>query len=95
VALEIQQLIRRLSKENPLWGAERIRDVLLLLGYESPGEDTVRKYMVKPRKPRPATTTWLPFLRNRLDCSWAMDFFTVTSAPRGVCCESPNALVTR
>ena len=25
VAPEIQQLIRRLSKENPLWGAERIR----------------------------------------------------------------------
>jgi hypothetical protein len=33
VALEIQQPIRRLSKENPLWGAARIRDVLLLLGY--------------------------------------------------------------
>jgi len=79
VALEIQQLIRRLSKENPLWGAVRIRDVLLLLGYEAPGEDTVRKYMVKPRRPRPATTTWLPFLRNHLDCSWAIDFFTVTT----------------
>ena len=77
VALEIQQLIRRLSKENPLWGAERIRDVLLLMGYEAPGEDTVRKYMVKPRKPRPATTAWLTFLRNHLDCSWAIDFFTV------------------
>jgi transposase InsO family protein len=79
VAPEIQQLIRRLSKENALWGAARIRDVLLLMGYEAPGEDTVRKYMLKPRKPRPATTTWLPFLRNHLDCSWAMDFFTVTT----------------
>jgi len=79
VALEIQQLIRRLSKENPLWGAERIRDVLLLMGYEAPGEDTVRKYMVKPRKPRPATTTWLTFLRNHLDGSWAIDFFTVNT----------------
>jgi len=79
VALEIQQLIRRLSKENPLWGAERIRDVLLLMGYEAPGEDTVRKYMVKPRKPRPATTNWLSFLRNHLDCSWAIDFFTVNT----------------
>jgi len=37
VALEIQQqLIRRLSKEYPLWGAERIRDVLLLMGYDAP-----------------------------------------------------------
>ena len=79
VALELQQLIRRLRKENALWGAARIRDVLLLLGYEAPGKDTVRKYMVKPRKPRPATTTWLTFLRDHLDCSWAMDFFTVTT----------------
>ena len=79
VALEIQQLIRRLSKENPLWGAERIREVLLLMGYQAPGEDTVRKYMVKPRKPRPATTTWLSFVRNHLDCSWAIDFFTVNT----------------
>ncbi len=79
VALEIQQLIRRLSKENPLWGAARIREVLLLMGYEAPGEDTVRKYMVNPRKPRPATTTWLTFLRNHLDCSWAIDFFTVNT----------------
>ena len=79
VAPELQQLIRRLSKENPLWGAARIRGVLLLMGYEAPGEDTVRKYMVKPRKPRPATTTWLTFLRNHPDCSWAIDFFTVTT----------------
>ncbi len=79
VAVEIQQLIRCLSKENPLWGAERIRDVLLLMGYEAPGEDTVRKYMVKPSRPRPATTTWLTFLRNHLDCSWAIDFCTVNT----------------
>ena len=37
VAPEIQQLIRRLSKGNPLWGAARIRDVLLLLDYDAPG----------------------------------------------------------
>ena len=79
VALETQQLIRRLSKENPLWGAARIRGVLLLMGYEAPGEDTVRKYMVKSRRPRPDTTNWLPFLRNHLDVSWAIDFFTVTT----------------
>jgi len=79
VALEIQQLIRRLSKENPLWGAARIRDALLLPGYEAPGEDTVRKYMVKPRRPRSPSTTWLAFLRNHLEVSWAMDFFTVTT----------------
>ena len=79
VVVEMQRLIRRLSRENPLWGAERIRDTLLLLGYDPPEEDTIRKYMAKPRKPRPKSTNWLPFLRNHLDVSWAMDFFTVTT----------------
>jgi putative transposase len=75
----MQALIRKLSRENPLWGAECIRHTLLLLGYTVPGEDTIRKYMVKPRKPRKKSTTWLPFLRNHLDVSWAMDFFTVAT----------------
>ncbi len=76
---EMQDLIRRLSRENPLWGAERIRDTLVLLGYPPVCDDTVRKYMAKPRKPRRPSTTWLPFLRNHVDVSWAIDFFTVTT----------------
>jgi transposase InsO family protein len=74
---EMQQLIRRLSRENPLWGPDRIRDTLLLLGYEAPSAETVRKYMLKPSKPRSPSTSWLTFLRNHVDCSWAIDFFTV------------------
>jgi len=80
---QMQDLIRRLSRENALWSAERIRDTLLLLGYDPPCEDTVRKYMVKPSNPREKSTTWLPFLRNHLDVSWAMDFFTVVTANFG------------
>ena len=76
---EMQDLIRRLSRENPLWGAKRIRDTLFMLGYCPPCEDTVRKYMVTPRKPGRKSQTWLPFLRNHLDVSWAIDFFTVTT----------------
>jgi hypothetical protein len=53
--------------------------VLLLLDYEAPCAETISKYMVKPRKPRSPSTTWLPFLRNHLDCSWAIDLFTVTT----------------
>ena len=75
----MRALIRRMSKENPLWSPERIRDTLLLLGFERLCEDTVRKYMVTPKKPRKRSTTWLPFLRNHLSCSWAIDFFTVTT----------------
>lgn len=69
ISPEMQSVIRRLSRENPLWGADRIRDTLLLLGYDAPCAETVRKYMVKPRKRRPRSTTWLPFLRNHLEVS--------------------------
>jgi len=79
VSRQMQGLIRKLSRENALWGAGQIRDTLLLLGYDPPCEDTVRKYMVRPRKPRMRSTTWLPFLRNHVDVSWAIDFFTVTT----------------
>jgi putative transposase len=79
ISEEMQQLIRCLSRDNPLWGPDRIRDTLLLLGYDAPCAETIRKYMVKPRRPRRETTGWLSFLRNHLDCSWAMDFFTVNS----------------
>ncbi len=79
ITKEMQNLIYRLSKENPLWSPERIKDTLILLQYDPPCEDTIRKYMFKPRKPRKKSTTWLPFLRNHLDVSWAIDFFTVTT----------------
>ena len=75
----MQELIRRLNRENPLWSAERIRDTLLLLRCYPPREDTIRKYMVKPKNPQGKSVTWLPFLRNHLDVSWAIDFFTVTT----------------
>jgi len=35
--------------------------------------------MYKRRKPRKKSTTWLTFLRNHVDVSRAIDFFTVTT----------------
>jgi len=66
--------------ENPLWGAGRIRDTLILLGFDAPCEDTIRKYMIKPMRPQEGATSWLAFLHNHVDVSWAMDFFTVATA---------------
>ena len=43
---ELRDLIRRMSRENPLWGAPRILSELLLLGYQV-AEGTVAKYMVR------------------------------------------------
>jgi transposase InsO family protein len=79
ISSEMQRIVRQMSAENSLWGPDRIRDTLLLLGYRAPCAGTIRKYMVRPRKPRPESTNWLPFLRNHLEVSWAIDFFTVTT----------------
>ena len=79
ISQEMQDLIRKLNTENSLWGAEVIRLTLLNLHYNPPREDTIRKYMVKPKGPHKKSTTWLPFLRNHLDVSWAIDFFTVNT----------------
>ena len=77
VPKEMRDLIRRLSRENPVWSAERIQDTLRLLGCDPPCDDTIRNYMGQPKNQPDKPTNWLPFLRNHLDVSWAMDFFTV------------------
>src|SRR5258708_27585424 len=45
---ELRVLIRRMSVENPLWGAPRIHGELLKLGFEV-AQSSVTKYMVKRR----------------------------------------------
>ena len=47
VSAEVRQLIRRLSRENSVWGAPRIHGELLKLGIDI-GETTVGKYSFTP-----------------------------------------------
>ena len=47
---ELRALIRRMSVENPLWGAPRIHGELLKLGFEV-AQSSVAKYIVKRRVP--------------------------------------------
>jgi transposase InsO family protein len=70
----IRELIRRMSRENPLWGAPHIQSELKLLGH-TVAESTVAKYMVHSRKP--PSSTWKTFLKNHLHEIAALDFFTV------------------
>ena len=74
VERELRDLIRRMSRENPTWGAPRIQSELRLLGY-GVAEATVSRYMVRERKP--PSQTWRAFLQNHVDCLAAIDFFTV------------------
>jgi hypothetical protein len=48
VPAEVRSLIRRMSVENPLWGAPRVHGELLKLGIEV-AQSTVAKYMAKRR----------------------------------------------
>ena len=74
VPKEVRQLIRTMSRENPLWGAPRIHGELLKLGIDI-GETSVSKYLVRGRKP--PSQTWRTFLDNHVKTLVSVDFFTV------------------
>jgi hypothetical protein len=71
---ELRVLVRRMSLENPLWGAPRIHGELLKLGFEI-AQSSVAKYMVK--RGRPPSQEWRTFLCNHAPDVAAMDLFVV------------------
>ena len=74
IETELRALIRRMSVENPLWGAPRIHGELLKLGFEV-GQSSVAKYMVKRRGP--PSQGWRTFFHNHAPDIAAMDLFVV------------------
>src|SRR6266576_4659188 len=70
----LRVLIRRMSVENPLWGAPRIHGELLKLGVEV-AQSSVAKYMVK--RWGPPSQGWRTFLHNHAPDIAAMDLFVV------------------
>src|SRR6266700_4419580 len=70
---ELRDLIRRMSKENPKWGASRIHGELLMLGFEV-AQSTVSKYMVQGGSP---SQGWKTFFRNHAQAIAAIDLFVV------------------
>jgi hypothetical protein len=68
---EVRDLIRRMCRENPGWGAPRIHGELLKLGIDI-GESSVSKYMLRGR--RPPSQTWRTFLDNHLTQLVSIDF---------------------
>jgi Homeodomain-like domain len=76
---ELRDLIRRMSKENPRWGASRIHGELLMLGFEV-AQSTVSKYMVRGGSP---SQTWKTFFRNHAQGIAAIDLFVVPKATHG------------
>src|ERR1700731_1050650 len=74
IAKEVRDLIRRMSFENPLWGAPKIHGELLKLGIEV-AQSTVSRYMV-PRQGRPVQT-WKTFLCDHAEGIASIDLFVV------------------
>ncbi len=74
VTPEVLELIRRMSRSNPLWGTPRIHGELLKLGIDI-SQASVGKYMIRARKP--PSLTWRAFLDNHVKDLISIDFFTV------------------
>src|SRR5215467_10965001 len=74
VPKETRDLIRTMSRDNPIWGAPRIHGELMKLGIKI-SEASVAKYMV--RAPKPPSQTWRTFLNNHVAQIASVDFFTV------------------
>jgi putative transposase len=77
VAPETIALIRRIARENHLWGAERIQGELAKLGLRI-SKRTIQKYLRGARPPRPSGQSWPTFLRNHAAETWACDFLQLT-----------------
>jgi putative transposase len=77
IGTELRDLIRRMSRANPLWGAPRIHGELLKLGL-TVSQATISKYMLRQRKP--PSQRWRAFLKNHAKDLIAVDFFTVPTA---------------
>ena len=78
IETELRALIRRMSIENPLWGAPRIHGELLKLGL-AVAQSSVAKYMVKRRGP--PSQGWCTFLHNHAPDITAMEVPLELSPP--------------
>jgi putative transposase len=81
---DLQALIRRMARENPTWGQERIANELLLKLGLRVSPRTVRKYMPKrvghSRGHRRSSQRWQTFVRNHAQAIVACDFCVVVTA---------------
>ena len=71
LSLEVRDLITTMSRENRLWGTERIRGELLKLGIVVSNR-SIRRYRWRgPR--RPPSQTWRTFLAKHTHQFWEAD----------------------
>jgi transposase InsO family protein len=81
ISRDIRDLIREISRANPLWGAPRIHGELLKLGIDV-CQSTVAKYMLRTR--RPPSQSWRTFLCNHAEAIASIDLFVVPTITFGM-----------
>jgi transposase InsO family protein len=74
ISIEVRELIVTMARDNPTWGAERIRGELLKLGIVA-SRRSIQRYRRGPA--RPAGQSWRTFLANHRPQVWAADQLTV------------------
>ena len=76
-----RDIVRRIARENPTWGEERIADELKLKFGIKFSPRTVAKYL-KPERPRGGRRDqrWAAFVRNHAQAIVACDFFVSITA---------------
>ena len=66
IDIKIQKIIKKMIKENPLWGAPILHGELLKLGIEI-SERTVSNMIKRYRIGNPPSQTWRTFLKNHMN----------------------------
>ncbi len=84
ISAEIEALILRLAKENPMWGYGKLEGELRKLGYtigRTTVKDVLKRHKVPPAPERAqGGSSWRTFLAHYQDQIIACDFFTVETA---------------
>lgn len=81
IPVELRELIRRMARENTVWGQERIANELLLKLGLRVSPRTVGKYMPRPAPGRPrGDQRWSTFLRKHAQAIIACDFFVAVTS---------------
>ncbi len=75
LSADVRELIANMSRDNHLWGTERIRGELLKLGILVSNR-SIRRYRWRG-PPRSRGQTWRTFLRNHAHHVWAADLLTI------------------
>jgi putative transposase len=84
IALEMEQLVLRLARENPRWGYTKIAGEMRKLGFPRFGRSTaariLKRHGLTPVRRHRGGLGWFDFFAHYGRFIWASDFCTVTTA---------------